>query len=108
MIEIAIKSLISLHEIPQRLLPRTSERPIQMSTVYRWIQRGVMGGRLEAIRIGGTTYTSLEALQRFGERLSESRGRLAAEALPTSSLRRRQMERAAQEAREILHKRRSQ
>jgi hypothetical protein len=29
------------------------------------MQRGIKGVRLDAIRIGGTTYTSREALQRF-------------------------------------------
>ena len=70
MIEIAKESLISLHEIPQRLPPRRSGRPVHMSTVYRWIQRGVRGVRLEAVRIGGILSTSREALQRFAEQLS--------------------------------------
>ena len=36
-----------------------------ISAIYRWMQRGIKGVRLDAIRIGGTTYTSREALQRF-------------------------------------------
>ncbi|MBS0189087.1 MAG: hypothetical protein JSS51_13555 [Planctomycetes bacterium] len=35
------------------------------------VTKGVSGVVLEAVRIGGTTYTSLEALQRFADRLSQ-------------------------------------
>jgi hypothetical protein len=34
------------------------------------MSRGVRGVRLEGVKVGGTTYTSVEALQRFAERLS--------------------------------------
>lgn len=52
---------------------------------------GVRGVRLEAVTIGGTTYTSREAIQRFSERLS---GANAAPQLvnPASRTRQRQLE----------------
>jgi hypothetical protein len=34
-------------------------------TVWRWINRGCRGIRLESIAIGGRRYTSVEALNRF-------------------------------------------
>lgn len=40
------------------------------STIYRWAKTGLRGVRLETIRIGGALCTSLEALQRFCDRLS--------------------------------------
>lgn len=43
-----------------------------VSTLIRWWQRGVRGVRLETILVGGRRYTSIEAVQRFITRLSES------------------------------------
>ena len=70
MIDVAEETLVPIRDVPKRLPPRPGGRRIHISAVYRWIQRGVRGVRLEAVRIGGTTYTSLEALQRFAEQSS--------------------------------------
>ncbi len=52
-------------------LPRRRRgRKIHTSTVFRWVQVGLRGIRLEAIRVGGTRCTSEAALRRFFERLS--------------------------------------
>jgi hypothetical protein len=40
------------------------------STVYRWATQGVDGVRLEALRLGYSYVTSVEALERFGQRLN--------------------------------------
>jgi hypothetical protein len=40
------------------------------STTWRWSRRGVRGIRLETVVIGGTRYTSLEALSRFAVALT--------------------------------------
>jgi hypothetical protein len=45
-------------------------RPTSTSTIYRWVACGLRGHRLEAIRLGGTLYTSREAIQRFADRLT--------------------------------------
>jgi hypothetical protein len=50
--------------------PGRKGRPTNVATVYRWIKKGVRGVKLEGIRIGGSLYTSQEALQRFAERLT--------------------------------------
>ncbi|MHB9081060.1 MAG: DUF1580 domain-containing protein [Pirellulaceae bacterium] len=36
-----------------------------ISTVWRWINRGVRGVKLETVMIGGRRFTSREALDRF-------------------------------------------
>ena len=36
-----------------------------VSTLHRWMRRGVRGVRLDAYRIGGRWYTTREALERF-------------------------------------------
>ena len=70
MISIADEKLIPLRDAPKHLPPRPNGKRLHVSAFYRWITRGVRGILLESIRIGGTTYTSLEALQRFGLHLS--------------------------------------
>lgn len=36
-----------------------------ISTIWRWIQRGTRGHRLETCYVGGRRYTSHEAVERF-------------------------------------------
>ncbi len=36
-----------------------------VATVWRWIQRGVRGVKLDTVLIGGKRYTSTEAIARF-------------------------------------------
>jgi hypothetical protein len=64
-IEIGNEQLVPLNEVPALLPSRGSGKRIHISAIYRWAQRGIRGIRLEVIRVGGTTYTSREALQRF-------------------------------------------
>ena len=65
MIEIESETLVPLREVSKLLPPRPNGKHVHISAIYRWVQRGIKGVRLEAIRIGGTAYTSREALQRF-------------------------------------------
>ena len=49
---------------------RTSRIPAT-STMWRWCLKGVRGGiRLESFRVGGTTYVTPAAIERFIERTS--------------------------------------
>jgi hypothetical protein len=86
MIDIQAEQLITLNEAARLRPLRRDGRPTHVSTVYRWISRGVRGVRLEAIRIGGVTYTSREAVQRFADRLT---GVSPSQAAPPSAARRR-------------------
>ncbi len=52
-------------ELPRRRLGR---RP-DVSTLHRWVTRGLRGVRLEAVQVGGCRCTSREALLRFFEQL---------------------------------------
>jgi hypothetical protein len=70
MINSAEENLIAIRDVPRRLPPRPNGKLLHISAVYRWTLRGLKGVRLETVRIGGTTYTSREALQRFSERLT--------------------------------------
>ena len=103
--------ILSEHLVPIRdaakLLPRQSTgKRVHISAVYRWIDPGLRGVQLESIKIGGTTYTSTEALQRFGERRSTpgpGYGR-SETSVPAPVARRKQIERAANEVDTILGK----
>ena len=72
MIDVTGENLIPIRDVPGLLPPRPTGRRVHLSVVYRWIGRGIRGVRLEAIRIGGTTYTSAEALQAFAQHLSQA------------------------------------
>lgn len=51
-------------------VPSRSGRPPHVSTIHRWASGGVRGVRLESVLVGGVRMTSLEAFQRFVNRLS--------------------------------------
>ena len=48
---------------------RAGVRP-NLATIYRWMQHGVGGIKLESIVVGATPCTSVQALQRFFDRLT--------------------------------------
>lgn len=60
---------------------------IHTSTVFRWVQQGLRGVRLEALRVGGTLCTSEAALKRFFAKLS-ARDPLCTSQLPAKPRRR--------------------
>lgn len=94
MIDVSSEHLIPVREAPRHLPKRPNGKWLHVSACYRWITRGVQGVVLESIRIGGTTYTSLEALQRFGDRLSPA-APSPPEKAPGPLSRQKEIERAA-------------
>jgi hypothetical protein len=69
---------------------------LHVSTVWRWQLRGVRGVRLETILLGGTRYTSHEALERFTTACTAAAdGRVPA--ARTTTQRQRQIEQAERE-----------
>lgn len=59
------EQIILLSAAARRLPCLRAGRPVNPSTLWRWATKGVRGVRLETIRIGATTATSVEALERF-------------------------------------------
>jgi len=103
MIDIGAETLIPIREVPRHLPPRPNGKRVHMSACYRWIKRGVQGVRLDSIKIGGSTYTSTEALQRFADHLSSGR-REEPKVVPTQTLtRQRQIDKASDRLAEALH-----
>ncbi len=61
-IDIEYEKLIAIRDIPGEV----PNRP-HISTVWRWIQRGCRGIKLETVLVGGRRYASRESLTRFIE-----------------------------------------
>jgi hypothetical protein len=99
MIDIGNEELIPIRQVPSKLPARANGKQVHVTTVYRWINNGVRGVKLESLKVGGTTYTSAEALQRFAEALSHP---AALSTPPYSLARQREIERAAREVAEIF------
>lgn len=70
MIDIVTEKLFALTEANKRLPLRRGGKIINPATIYRWAQIGYRGTRLEVIQVGGTKCTSMEALQRFFDKLT--------------------------------------
>jgi hypothetical protein len=73
MIDSTTETLISFSEASDRSPRRGRGRKIHISTFYRWATIGCRGIVLETIQVGGSRCTSVEALDRFFQRLSQSR-----------------------------------
>ena len=77
MIDLSNEQTLSLQQAC-RMLPRGRRGAIpHLSTVLRWILNGIKGPqgtriKLEAVRLGSRWVTSVEALQRFADRLTPS------------------------------------
>ncbi len=90
--------LISLTEAAILIPRRRAGRPTAISTVFRWVQTGIRGIRLECVQVGGTKMTSAEAIRRFYDALTKKNlaGQAPAKkpAPHISAARRKQIDRA--------------
>lgn len=69
MIDMASEKVFPLADGPKHLPRRRGNRAVHPATFFRWAQRGLRGIRLETLQVGGTKCTSVDAIQRFFERL---------------------------------------
>lgn len=103
MIDLTTENLISIGQTPKHLPRRPNGKTVSTSAVYRWASNnGLRGVVLETLRIGGTTYTSTEALQRFADRLTAQRSQPPTPPRRTTPSRQAQARRAAVEIKEEL------
>lgn len=79
-IDIHSDSLLTISQAAKSLPMRPN-----VSTVWRWVQRGVRGVKLDTVLVGGRRYTSKEALQSFIEQSTA-----AADAPPVRTSRQRE------------------
>jgi hypothetical protein len=90
MIDITLEQAIPLRLVPGGLIPGRHGQKIHTSTLFRWASVGIKGVVLETVPIGGTRCTSIEALQRFFNRLEQARqpgGLPGSDSVPLSSAR---------------------
>lgn len=76
---------LPLAALPKYLAQRGFGREVSRKTVLRWASHGCRGARLETLRIGGQTFTTLEAVQRWIDAQQHPRHDPAAEALPANA-----------------------
>src|SRR6185312_2798821 len=69
-IDISREPLIPFTQAAAHVPRRRRGRKTSVATLYRWAIRGLRGVVLETLQVGGTKCTSLQALQRFFNRLS--------------------------------------
>jgi hypothetical protein len=69
-IDLTKEEPIGLRDAAKLKYLRRSGRPPHLATLYRWADRGVLGIRLETLKIGAARCTTEQAIIRFIERLS--------------------------------------
>ena len=68
---LADEDVFPVRDLPDRL-PQGPAGPLHMSTIWRWVNRGIRGGvKLEAFWLGGQRMTSTQAVERFLAKLNE-------------------------------------
>ena len=100
MIDITTENLMAMSAVPKYLPRRSNNKPVHVATVYRWALKGLDGTKLETIKVGSTTYTSTQAVQRFANILT--RGSAPTPVTSVSRNRQAQARRAGQEIRKQL------
>lgn len=97
-IDIFAEEVVSLADATKRLPKIRNGKNLHLSTLFRWAQGGKLANdgsrvRLETIQLGGTKCTSLEALQRFFDRLTGNQ-----EVVTPPSITRREAQRRHEQA----------
>jgi hypothetical protein len=69
-INVNSEHVVTLSQLARRLPCRREDRPVHPSTCHRWRNPGIRGIKLECVRIGGIWHTSLQAYQRWVEKLT--------------------------------------
>ena len=65
------EQVFPLAQAAKRLPRLRNNRPVAVSTLWRWSRSGLRGRTLETAMIGGVRVTSTEALRRFFAALSD-------------------------------------
>ena len=70
MIDLKSEAPLSFKQAAERM-PGRNGVGIHVSALHRWYTHGVAGVKLEALKVGGTLITTVEALERFIDRLNK-------------------------------------
>jgi hypothetical protein len=71
MIDFQREQVLPLSQLRALILLRFPGRQVHLATLYNWTTVGFRGVVLESLQAGGARCSSLAALQRFFERVSE-------------------------------------
>ncbi len=71
MIDVFLEDMLPLR-IAATKVPKVGKKPTHTSTLFRWSTAGIRGVVLETMMIGGTRCTSMEALSRFFNGVTEA------------------------------------
>ena len=93
MIDLRTEDAITLTAAARHRLISPDGRPRHIARMYDYILHGLLGlsgerVRLEFVKIGGKRYTTVQAMERFTERLNMAD---SAKSIPTTSQRRQQI-----------------
>lgn len=69
-----LSELVRLAQVPAMLPRRPDGKKTSLVTIYRWINKGCRGAKLQAWNLGGATFTTHEAVARFIAATTEARG----------------------------------
>jgi hypothetical protein len=72
-IDLATETRVSPSSYCRRFIADDNGKPAAISTFYRHTLKGVRGVRLEFVKIGGKTFTTVEAIQRFADAVTAAR-----------------------------------
>jgi hypothetical protein len=64
-VSILDEEVIRISEVPDLPFMRGRGNKVSLATLWRWVNNGLKGVRLETVKIGGTRCTSVQAVQRF-------------------------------------------
>ncbi len=65
MIDTTLEHPVPLSVLAREVVNREGRRGVNVSTLWRWIQRGIHGVRLESTLVGGIRMSTRQALARF-------------------------------------------
>lgn len=105
-IDIHSETLLSMAQAARKFLPYRRDRPVNPSTIWRWIHDGVTlpdgsAVRLEGIRCGDRWLTSQEAIGRFIDAQTPNLDAPRVPSTPSANARKRAADRAAKALQEM-------
>jgi Protein of unknown function (DUF1580) len=95
--ELKDKGLIPANRLPKILPPLRNDRPVNVSTCYRWMLEGCRGHKLKYATIGSRRFTKPEWLREFFEALNGGPAEVMSAPIPASEPERAAPTRADQE-----------
>lgn len=84
MLNLPSEDSLPIREVPAEIQKTTGQRP-HLATIWRWVQRGCRGVKLETVLVGGRRFTSRQAIQNFVlETTAAADGNQSAETVPSA------------------------